>query len=250
MEFQNEKKHIFSEVLNSTNAIELSVHFPKQCPICHDSGSQNFLISYSKFLDMPIPAIRNFSSTLLFHCPSCEGIFIEYIPKMQESGLASVFSAANPSEILFFPTVFKPTEFSDRLNNVSPDFVSIYNESSQAEHQGLLKIAGVGYRKSFEFLVKDYLINHLYISDEPKKESVKNKTLGQCIDQDIDYKKLQILAKKASWLGNDETHYIKEFKNADLSDLKNLIDLSVKYIDMELEADEIENNPDYQRPSK
>ena len=37
-------------------------------------------------------------------------------------------------------------------------------------------------------------------------------------------------AKRAAWLGNDETHYIRKWETQDLEDLKDLIELTVNWI--------------------
>ena len=36
-------------------------------------------------------------------------------------------------------------------------FLTIYNQSLSAEDNNLDQIAGIGYRKALEFLIKDYL---------------------------------------------------------------------------------------------
>ncbi|MDR1245206.1 MAG: hypothetical protein LBJ98_04455 [Endomicrobium sp.] len=35
------------------------------------------------------------------------------------------------------------------------------------------------------------------------------------------------IAKKAAWLGNDETHVVRKWKEKDLQDLKELIEMTV-----------------------
>lgn len=49
-------------------------------------------------------------------------------------------------------------QFSKHINNISPNFVNIYNQAHFAEKHNLLEICGVGYRKGLEFLIKDYVI--------------------------------------------------------------------------------------------
>ncbi|MBP2259149.1 hypothetical protein [Virgibacillus alimentarius] len=44
------------------------------------------------------------------------------------------------------------------------------------------------------------------------------------------------MAERATWLGNDETHYVRQWENKDLQDLKNLIDLTVYFISKNLKA--------------
>ncbi len=41
-------------------------------------------------------------------------------------------------------------------------------------------------------------------------------------------------AKRASWLGNDETHYLRKWEGKDLEDLKELLRLVVTTIEGEL----------------
>ena len=83
----------------------------------------------------------------------------------------------------------------------------------------------MGYRKALEFLIKDYLISlHL-----DKEEEFRKAALGNCINK-IDNSSIKELARRATWLGNDETHYIRKWEDRDIHDLKNLIDLSYQYI--------------------
>jgi hypothetical protein len=54
-----------------------------------------------------------------------------------------------------------------------------------------------------------------------------------CINDHITNENIKIAAKRASWLGNDETHYERIWVGKDLQDLKKLIDLTVHWIEME-----------------
>ena len=56
------------------------------------------------------------------------------------------------------PSNPQPIIFDDFVNNISPQFSVIYNQAKQAEDFGLNELVGIGYRKSLEFLIKDYLI--------------------------------------------------------------------------------------------
>ena len=38
-------------------------------------------------------------------------------------------------------------------------------------------------------------------------------------------------AKRAAWLGNDETHYTRKWEDKDVKDLKLLVHLTVNWID-------------------
>lgn len=121
------------------------------------------------------------------------------------------------------------TDFPDLVIALSPEFVAVYTQAEKAEATGLDKIAGMGYRKALEFLTKDYLI-HL----EPSQGNIiKSKLLGACIS-DVTDQRIQNLAKRAAWLGNDETHYVRKWVSKDISDLKTLIKMVVHHIDADL----------------
>ncbi|MCL6446104.1 MAG: hypothetical protein K6T83_22115, partial [Alicyclobacillus sp.] len=129
---------------------------------------------------------------------------------------------------------FKSVKFSEHITELSPSFVEIYNQASEAEHHGLDQVAGPGYRKCLEFLIKDYVIKRT------EKDSVKREQLMSVIMNHIHHDRIKEIAKRAAWLGNDETHYERRWEDRDIQDLKKLINLVVHYIEMELEADQYE----------
>ena len=49
----------------------------------------------------------------------------------------------------------------------------------------------------------------------------------------IDDSNIKNVAKRAVWLGNDETHYIRKWEDKDLSFLTKLIDLTIHWIEAE-----------------
>lgn len=120
-------------------------------------------------------------------------------------------------------------KFSEHIKKISPNFSSIYGEAYKAEQYGLTQICGVGYRKALEFLLKDYLIADLP-ADRSNIEAVM---LGQCIESYVTDQKIKDVAKRATWLGNDETHYKRKWIDKDLRDLKRMIDLSCHWIEAE-----------------
>ena len=142
------------------------------------------------------------------------------------------------TELLYSaPSHFEKQNFPECISNLSPSFVKIYNQSLEAEHHNLDEIAGIGYRKALEFLIKDFLIFH-----EHKEMSKVNPTaLGNCINTMIDNPQLKIAASRATWLGNDQTHYEQKYTDKDINDLKRLIKLSVNWIEMIFLTDEAEN---------
>ena len=139
------------------------------------------------------------------------------------------------SKLLYIePTRFAKVPFDEKINALSPQFVKIYNQALAAESSGLDEIAGLGYRKSMEFLVKDFCI-HQSPDDE---EKIKNLPLSRCITNYVDSKEIKTLATRASWIGNDEAHYIRKQEDRDVSDMKSFIQAMVYFIGMVLIAED------------
>jgi hypothetical protein len=119
--------------------------------------------------------------------------------------------------------------FSQEIVNLSGSFVSIYNQAVTAEGMGLVDIAGPGFRKALEFLIKDYAI-----SLHPEgAEDIKKIQLVPVITKYLSGDSLPIVSIRAAWLGNDETHYERRWVGKDLTDLKKLIDATVHFIVMQ-----------------
>lgn len=62
--------------------------------------------------------------------------------------------------------------------------------------------------------------------------------LGRCIADDLADDRIKNVARRAAWLGNDETHYVRRWEDRDIENLKRLIELTVRWIEMELETEE------------
>jgi hypothetical protein len=135
------------------------------------------------------------------------------------------------------PVEVKSIAQSETISKVSPDFCSIYEEAYKAEQYGLLLVAGPGYRKALEFLIKDYIIGRLTETDAAKlaveKAKVEKTLLGTCVKDYVQSEQIKEIAKRAAWLGNDETHYVRKWEDKDLKDLKKLITLTLHWIEVE-----------------
>ncbi len=129
------------------------------------------------------------------------------------------------------------TVFPDEIVRISPKFVKIFGQSEHSEAKSHDDIAGVGYGKAFEFLIKDYLIHAEPRADE--KVKIKKETLHDCIQKRVSNEKIRKAAEKAKILRNDETHYEKIYTDKDVRDLKKLIQATVHWIEIDLltEAD-------------
>lgn len=64
-------------------------------------------------------------------------------------------------------------------------------------------------------------------------------SLSKCIDDYVDDVKINAVAKRAVWLGNDETHYVRKWEGKDVQDLKGLIRLTILWIEKEMETERL-----------
>lgn len=105
-------------------------------------------------------------------------------------------------------------------------FIKTYLQSLVAESSGLDELAGMGYRKAIEYLVKDWAIQ----LNPGDKEKIENSWLGSIITTYYTGDLKDIL-ERATWLGNDQAHYNKLFEEYDISVLKELIELIMVELD-------------------
>ena len=184
--------------------------YPKQCSIC-----QHYIVPVRRgcYIKTDESEVQ-----IAYQCPQCENVFVAKF-QFNRGGGGYVYYKSEP-------IVFVEEECSEEIKNVSPNFQKIYNQARAAEVSNLDQIAGMGYRKALEFLIKDFLIQR-HPTDEDK---IKSKLLGQCIDDYIDDPNLKACAKRATWLGNDETHYFRKWEDKDINDLKTLIKLSINWV--------------------
>ncbi|EHP50428.1 DUF4145 domain-containing protein [Clostridium perfringens] len=191
-----------------------------ECPLCHCK----LLPELYGVLD------ANFDKFAICYCPECDEMFIIHY-SYKGDGMQGYYEVNK-----IFPKRAENIKFDDKIQEVSEAFVKIYNQAKIAEANDLDEIAGMGYRKALEFLIKDYLIH----KNSEIKGDIEGKLLGKCINENVENPKIKKMAKGASWLGNDETHYIRKWKDKDINDLKKMIDLTVYWIAYELKTEEYE----------
>lgn len=120
-----------------------------------------------------------------------------------------------------FPIEKQSNTDIQQLKEIAPNFVKIHEEADQAYSYGLREISGIGYRKAFDSLIREYAC---YIAPD-KIETITKPTnkLGNIIETYIKDEELNLFAKGAEYLGNDQAHLIIQHENYDIDDLKNLI---------------------------
>lgn len=196
-----------------------------ECPICHKSFSPDPLYTY----------IYNVSDTeqqasIVFFCRGCKSAFLgHYNISFEDTDYKGDHYKATHL-LSVEPTKFAKKSFDKNITELSPQFDKIYNQALAAELSGLDEIAGLGYRKSLEFLVKDFAI-----SEHPDDaEEIKKLMLSPCIKKYVDDDRIKTLAERSAWIGNDEAHYIRKQTDRDVSDMKSFIKATVYFISMVL----------------
>jgi hypothetical protein len=205
---------VFNNVgTNQTATIDRS---PDVCPWCHN-GMEPHLLSGFAQLDEQVLYVT-------FYCTrmDCNRFFV------------GVYNLAPGSNNYFFDDTLlgkiQTNKFTEIIIKISSDFTDIYVQAEFAESAGLDEICGPGYRKALEFLIKDYII----VNEPSLKEIVEEKLLGACINDHIKDTNIKALSKRAVWIGNDETHYIRKWITKDINHLKKFIDLVIHWIETEV----------------
>jgi len=205
----------------------IQFRLPEVCPVCNRGIAPIFRLGCHDS--------QKEIASATFQCPICAKFFFSVFSAHYNNGYKI---DATECVVYTFPDNTAPKEFSRHIHAISTQFIEIYNQSLSAESRNLSEICGIGYRKALEFLVKDYLISKIAVDDDAAIQAIRQKFLGRCIKEDITNENIKICAERATWLGNDETHYERRFENKDVTDLKRLVDLCVKWIEMELETQE------------
>lgn len=220
----------------SCSKASLSFPLPNECPHCSTSISPSCLhMEVDNSGKNKIDQTREeWFAYAFFNCPSCgKVLYVSYLIT-DENATRGYSNIKLPVIIEIGPSRHKEIIFSGAISLLSPMFCKIYNQANAAETHHLDEIAGPGYRKSLEFLVKDFAIHN----NPGEKEKIESTNLVNCIKSYIENIKIQTLAERSAWIGNDETHFIRKHEDRDIEDLKKLINTSVLYIDMELTVED------------
>ncbi|VVP73507.1 DUF4145 domain-containing protein [Pseudomonas fluorescens] len=201
--------------LDNGRAVEISV-YPDHCPICNVGVNPNFITAMVCSREEDIDA--------LFVCPknNCRRMFIaSYKHSFQTSTyyLRSVL-----------PCSPKAVSVVQEVADISPQYAEIFSQAIQAEAYGLGEVAGVGLRKSLEYLIKDYCT----LQHPDKEDDIKKRPITQVIESFVTNENIKQCAKRAIWLGNDETHYVRKWVEKDINDLKLLLQITVNWIQQEV----------------
>jgi hypothetical protein len=208
--------------VSATSPAGMPVHLqidklPDECPVCHQGIDVGQLSWYVITDDS-----NRVRATL--RCPrrNCREVFIGHYYRYQNSPLWQLIDLV--------PSTPKPVSVPEEIERISPTYVLIRRQVAVAEAEKLDQLIGMGLRKALEFLVKDFGISE----QKGEEENIKKLLLGPCIEKYLPDGNIKACAKRATWLGNDETHYLRKWEDKDVNDLKELIRLTVNWIDSHL----------------
>lgn len=204
----------------------IDIDKPDNCPICHNGIDPIFIVA---FLKRERKVSYDNVLEVVYRCTkdNCLSFFIATYLKHYTSFHAEALEQGNFAPHSLEPYYPEIRKFSDTISDLSINFCEIYNQARVSEQSKLDLICGLGYRKALEFLIKDYA-KQLH---PDKEKEIKETFLGICIETYIDDQNIKDCAKLATWLGNDEAHYVRKWKDKDLEDLKTLIELTIRWIE-------------------
>lgn len=208
-----------------TNNERICYETVNKCPICNSSIAP---VEKSKFFNSDSKMYF-----FMFECPACNKGFITHYNYTNERKIKNDISYNMLKLVNSYPKVPELHQFDENIKKLSSNFCEIFNQAYVAEQMNLNEIAGIGYRKALELLIKDYCID----KNKEQEEKIKKEPLSQVITNYILSDKIKNLAKASIWIGNDETHYVRKYEDKDIKDLKRFISATVAYITYELIAD-------------
>lgn len=207
-------KNTFS-IMRGGNTFEGKL--PEKCPLCNVTVHTGSPVTYHNW-------------QFVFCCPKCDELFIGYYSPTEE--VENINDVYNLKLESLKPHKVYLREVSEIIQEISPNFVLIYSEAFEAKEMGLNQICGVGFRKAAEFLIKDYAKQNAG-NDEGKKD-IENIPTATVVNNYITDGRIQEIANRTLWIGNDETHYLRKWTEHDVDDLIALIHLTIHWIEMEV----------------
>ena len=199
---------------------------PNICPHCHVVNEPHFKIAFVSKNDK-----KEDELITVWQCSSkqCYRLFVaDYVRRDSNSFKFNRFLNGLPKG----PDWPKPIIELNSGNSIDTEkvqksnFIKTYLQSLEAENYGLDELAGMGYRKAIEYLVKDWAIQN----NPDKRENIQKSWLGAVIKDYYDGDLKEIL-ERATWLGNDQAHYNRLFEEFEINVLKELIDLIMVELD-------------------
>lgn len=162
---------------------------------------------------------------ITLQCPGCEHFWVEeYLATLNGTNHYDL------AHVDVKPKLASDVPISNDIEIISPIGKEIYLQALKAEQEKLNHIAGIGFRKSLEFLIKDFVI----LLNESDKIKIEKMQLKQVIEKYIDDEDLKTVALASTYIGNDEGHYFRKNPDKDISDLKKYIHGFIYFLEKKL----------------
>jgi hypothetical protein len=187
---------------------------PTICPLCQHAITPDRVSHNVIRLRGKTPSLQ-----LIYRCPNshCQQAFVAtYFPSF--GGQYTLRSVA--------PIVPRASAVDPLVAAMSRDYVVLLTQSAHAEQYGLDQIAGTGYRRALEYLVKDFAI----MKATDNMERIRAMTVAGVIGEYVSDLNVKECARRAAWLGNDESHYLRKWEDKEVNDLKALLRLTETWI--------------------
>lgn len=194
---------------------------PDICPNCGKiNNPQSSIEGHTHYSGFKIIYMRH-------HCPSCQ---------KDHWSIQKVFPDSDDSDpqLLTYTPSNSLRQFEKRISDFSPRFVDMYHQAEQAENNGNIELAGIGYRAAEEILIKDFAVK--FSSDDVEK--VSKYTLNSAIGHYFkDSDALGVSADVVRINGNDYAHWNRPQNfdtNQKLQELKAYLDIFISQINVKL----------------
>lgn len=159
---------------------------------------------------------------LIFQCQHCKKIGVGEYEHIDTASYGRPIYQPIGSDYFFPKETFAPKDFDKAVKDNFPEFVSAYHQAEKAQQIGCEDLAGMGYRKAAEILIKDFaILSNPHADNKIQKLGVSD-VINQFFSFDRDFWKM---AQGVWTLGNDYSHYKKKYEDKDISFLKKVLDL-------------------------
>ena len=202
----------------------------KECPYCGYKISPIYLTHHEQYYDDQMITYH-----VICKCPNiaCNKVFfIKYIadpiPINTPTGPDYEIDVLKSET---FPYTISELNLDKYINDISPDFIETYKQALLADKMNLNKISGAGFRLAFETLIKDFVASLTpEKADEIKSDTSVSNVINNRLPNKPMFEDIKDIARRAWWLGCDSSHYVKEFTEFDIEDLKECISITVASI--------------------
>jgi hypothetical protein len=202
---------------------------PNICPFCLYGIDPIFMGAHMEIIDDEDYLF------IVWKCPKCREIFLtKYKSEINmQTGNENWYCTIVGN---FCSEEYKPT---DEIKTISPRFCAVFNEAIIANSFGLTEIAGGGFRKALEILIKDYVI---HVSPE-KEQSILKGDLYKIIEENLKYITSGIASDDLEFIsnvrkiGNSKVHYVDKYGDEDMERIKEYIFIIVNTIQNKLKIE-------------